>query len=474
MTHNMRLLKYPLLLLCSLIIQSSIYGSEEFIHQKFGTRPFAMGGAYTSLAEGPERIFYNVAKESERPGSFFKLEYSSVDDVPVYVFSKQDLFKNPNLGLGYVYTSESDIPLTSLNSNNQPVDSGETFSNDIHGLFLSWRRSFALIDAGIRTHLFRESLQDDVGTGLGLDANFYKDFSIFAHPYSFGAAFKNILHSGVSWSTGHSDTVPIISTLGTSTSLFNNRLTVAFDIEKEGDYNFDSYMGTEYWVTGSPKHNGSIVIRAGSHRSDLTLGLGFISEGLIFDYAYRKPSLSFLDEDHRFSIGFTSFQMINSNPPKEKIEKSEKHHFPTSEITYERKKRQTKTPSLLMVGKLIYLPNQPPFIKFEENETSFSLTTTAGSAMLKNDTAYALSYPMTITGYLPEENQRISLTLEKNSTNHLIISGTLPSEFYIFIDGTIIKPNQANDIFFKTQLSKIQTDQLFEFLIFKNQLNIPQ
>ena len=308
-----------------------------------------------------------------------------------------------------------------------------------------------------------------------MDVSIYKPLSIFLHPFLLGGTIKNIAHTGVSWSTGHTDTVPIITTIGTATHFFDRRLTLSADLEKEGNYDLDSYLGTEFWIMGGPKKDGSLAFRAGAHRSDITLGIGFITEGLIFDYAYRNPSLSILEPDHRFSIGWTSFPFRHNDPPKKEKKPSYYTTSSTPTITHSRptfnKRAPMKTeptPTTIVVGKILYLPQQNPIIKFENISTDFNFKTTTHSLPVKEKTRYALSYPLTLTSYIPQEKQRITLIFEKNSTNHFILSGTLPDSYYLFINGSIIKPNQSNEFFFKVPIPNIEKEQLLEFLIFKN------
>lgn len=453
-----------------------LFGSELFIHQKFGSRAVAMGGAYTAISEDSEQLFYNVAKPSLYDSPMYKVEYSTAFETPVYAFSSQLQVNSHPIGLGYIYSSEKDIPLTSLNEHNQPVDSGSTFINDIHGLLLSTRTRFSFADIGIRGHLFREYIKDDVGTGLGLDLAAYKSISLFNQPFSFGATLKNIAHTGVSWSTGHTDTVPLITTVGTASKFFDERLILAIDIEKIKNYDLDSYLGTEFWILGGPKEDGSLAIRAGSHRSDLTLGIGFITEGLIFDYSYRNPSLSILDQDHRFSIGWTSFPFTRRLPEQHYAQDTLQDSRPRSNITYTRpsytrsqpKPQSEPIPKAVLVGKLLYLPQENPVIKFEDIYKDFQLSTSTQAISVSENTPYALTYPLSLTCYIPQEQQRISLLFEKNSTDHFILSGTLPPSYYIFINGAVIIPNQANEFFFKTPISHLKEEQVLEFLIFKN------
>lgn len=118
------------------------------------------------------------------------------------------------------------------------------------------------------------------------------------------------VRSYLKWETDWIDRLPLVVKLGVSTKLFDEKLTLATDLEQvEDNHKTKIHAGLEYWL----KEN--LGLRAGLLDSELTAGLGFIfptkTLHLQLDYSYAPDRFSDFKDDnncglerynHRFSL----------------------------------------------------------------------------------------------------------------------------------------------------------------------------
>lgn len=117
------------------------------------------------------------------------------------------------------------------------------------------------------------------------------------------------VRSYLTWETDHTDRLPVVVKLGVSTKLFDEKLTLAADVEQvEDNHKTKIHAGLEYWL----KEN--LGIRAGIFDTDLTAGLSFIfptkTMSLQLDYSFAPDRFSDFKDDisgserynHRFSL----------------------------------------------------------------------------------------------------------------------------------------------------------------------------
>ena len=283
-----------------------VFSSTDFVLNKFGARPVGQGGAYISRANGPEAIFYNWSKQPVLTDDYFKIDAGRYLDIPFYTFGYQNVFNTPNLRFGYLTMGIDDIYETELNDDGQPIDTGKRFSNTAHQLYTSYRHDFYGTDIGIRLGGFLEKLYDSTGRAITVDLGLYRSWRFSSFTYSSGLVYKNLSNASVLWSSGHQDEIPRVLGFGQTFGLFEEKLFLSFDLEKESDWDTPRlYSGFEYWLTGLEKTSPSMAVRGGYKHKDLTLGLGMNLGGMIIDYSYIHPRYSFLDSDHIFSVGYS-------------------------------------------------------------------------------------------------------------------------------------------------------------------------
>ncbi|MCP4049597.1 MAG: hypothetical protein GY730_02695 [bacterium] len=453
-------------------INSSIFASYNFLYNKFGTRALGMGGAYTALSEGPEAVFYNFATKPALDNFYATIENGSRLGEPFYALSAQNIFNISNLRFGYIYKSENDISKTFLNNFNQPASTGESFTFSINSIYLGWQTSLAGIDCGILGNYFQESLYNETGHcfNLGFAAHQYltpnKDVS-------WGIAAKNILNSGVKWSTGHTDKISPVYVSGLNLKLFDRAVNICVDLEHENNRPARFFSGIEYWLSGSREYDSAFVIRTGLRQQDFTTGIGLYMKGIMFDYAYILPGEAHRELEHRFSIGW-SLHNFKTKAEKQLSIHSEiskavgtYNHFNFSkkiELSDKRTKARQKekeqiVPRLLTLAKIKLEKDNTVTLTFESMAARSVLYINNKLIYKDNPNQKTVSLchkdtmPINIRFYTRNQSKAIFIDIEKTKSGHLTLSGIIPEAYQAMIDESIITP-RANGLFYKKILKE--------------------
>ncbi|HNV72321.1 MAG TPA: hypothetical protein PKO06_21615, partial [Candidatus Ozemobacteraceae bacterium] len=142
---------------------------------------------------------------------------------------------------------------------------------------------------GVNLKSLRQDLFTNSADSWGLDLGFLYTPN---QKSAIGLSIRDIAEQ-LKWDTasGHSDTVPVTTTVGASYKTRPN-MTVAVDVSKTQDLDAKFRVGTEYWF------KDIAALRLGSQAGDLTLGASFKLQDWRFDYAYADETLG---EAHRIS-----------------------------------------------------------------------------------------------------------------------------------------------------------------------------
>lgn len=277
-----------------MILTSSAYASDAgaFLRIGAGARALAMGGAFTAIADDATAAYWNPAGltqiEKQEVSSMYtnqfglNIAYSFLNYARV--FGKKNAF-----ALSWIRLSADNIPKTGLDENGRPIII-DYFKEEDNAVLLSaarrWKEKISL-GANIKTISGRIAEVNASGFGIDLGVLFSLSNSLKT-----GLVIKNI-GANLKWDTGHSDTLPLTTTLGMAYKTLNNKVTVAVDMEKRTNRPLIFREGVEFWLSKD------IAIRVGMNGENFTAGAGLRIGKLSLDYAYMSHDLG---NSHRISL----------------------------------------------------------------------------------------------------------------------------------------------------------------------------
>jgi len=314
-----------------LLLSIPSWGSMDFIRNGFGARTVGMGSAYTALAQGPESVFYNVAALPALSKLAYKIEQGQILETQYYSLCAENILDIQNIRIGYIFAKDSGIPFTALDSGNQPALTGSYFNYQSHFMVVSYANEWSGFAYGIGLTGYYEQLALATAYSASLGFSLRKEW-ISDIPIRIGFSCKNIVNTGLKWSSGKKEPIPLEANLGVSISPFSNRLHVAVDMKSSlSEYTANKWQsklagGIEYWLMGEPQANRSFVLRTGYADESITLGMGLYVSGLLFDFAYILPQRTYLEASYRFSVGY-SFFPFEIEPRKKGVKFSQQSNF---------------------------------------------------------------------------------------------------------------------------------------------------
>lgn len=316
------LLRKTILIIC--ITATSLLGFEkvgttsfQFLKVMTTARAYAMGGAYTSIANSSDAVFWNPAGITKLSNFGMTAGYADwFMDVGHYSFSAA--YTMPDVGTFGAFALFSDIGtieettvanLGFVNGVYNPGLTGRSFSPSSMVIGLSYARDLNdRFTFGINVKYAREDLVYESAGVLIFDGGFiyntgFRSIVIGASLRNFGPEVKFI---------DRSYPLPQTLTLGISTKLFGgvepliantgkHSFLIAYDMEQPRDYDQQHNVGGEYsfddmlFIRGGYKFNGD--------QEGLSFGGGLLYNGIKVDYGYSDFG-EYLDSVHRFSLGF--------------------------------------------------------------------------------------------------------------------------------------------------------------------------
>ncbi len=310
--------------------------AADFLRIGVGARALAMGGAFTALSDDATSFYWN-------PAGLTRVKNLAVHFDHVPMFGGISQFNSASLTMGFdgrmavnlswIRLGVDDIPryaplqgtrydrLTRAQYRSTGEAEG-TFANTDDAVMISFSRTEyfdlylgggfsanvipAEFSMGVTAKYIRQSLDNAVGTGQGLDAGamlrFVSSKQEDGQPdtwLGFGAMVRDLSRTRIIWSTSskHQDNVQTAVQAGIAASkLFNPvraRLTLSFD--KEFGFYQESRMGMEVTFFNL------LSIRGGLYKNYFSAGAGISIFGLNVDYAFVSGEL---DNTHRVSGSF--------------------------------------------------------------------------------------------------------------------------------------------------------------------------
>ncbi len=279
-----------------LILTSSAYASDAgaFLRIGAGARALAMGGAFTAIADDATAAYWNPAGltqiEKQEVSSMYTKQFEL--NIGYSFLNYAGVFGEKNaFALSWIRLSADNIPKTGLDENGRPIII-DYFREEDNAVFLSAaRRLKENISLGISIKTISGRIEEVNASGFGIDLGIL--FNLGNKPLKVGLVIKNI-GADLKWDTGHSDTLPLTTTLGMAYKTINKKVTVAMDIEKRTNRPLKLRGGAELWLSRD------IAIRVGMNGENLTAGAGLRIGKLSLDYAYMSHDLG---NSHRISLG---------------------------------------------------------------------------------------------------------------------------------------------------------------------------
>jgi hypothetical protein len=339
--------------------------------------------------------------------------------------------------MGYLYYSVSDIPVTEINDRSQPEATGESFSNEAHSVYLSSRFSTRFMDFGVRLHTFFERLYSEDASSVSLDLAAYKAFEMYTIPLTFGATVKNLVSTGVLWSTGHKDDLYRLYSVGGSARFFDERLLLTGEFQYDQDPS-QFFLGAEYWVMGHAEDISALAFRAGYMDRDFTLGIGLHLDGYIIDYAVVQPYATYEELSYRFGVTKRFFDKSKHNQSVTQFT-HEIEEAPKVESVY---KIEKTDPSTLLSASLEWFVADNTMSYKIEDDIVFLKRQGRGEVPL--NTLEKTAFPVSFRGEVGKEDSlRLSFNVDGGE---LVMIGYIPSFCNIMMNGTVIKPDSSGRV----------------------------
>ncbi len=314
--NNMRKLQIaPILLIPTLLCSAALAETGDggypgqFLQLGFGARALGMGGAFVAVADDATGGFFNPAglvQVTRRTfGAFYR--NMTLDRRLTYVTYSQPIRDEATIGLAWVNAGVTDV----MGRDGDGNLTGEisNYQNSIH-LFVG-RKIIEQLSAGIRMAYTQFNLANISAYGVGFG------FSAMGRPVPrlrLGAAVENVAMK-YSWTSGDywksidpdilgssvEEEFPVNFRLGASYLLWDDRILLSGEIEKNDKQEAKLHLGTEVWALDK------VAGRIGYDGRALTFGLGLRHEirsiVLGFDYAFVDSPVE-LDADHLVSVQF--------------------------------------------------------------------------------------------------------------------------------------------------------------------------
>jgi hypothetical protein len=301
----------------------------DFTKVGFSARFWGMGRAGVALADDSGALLLNpasmaMANSFEFSGTNTRIlgvtNYSLLNGVlPLYDGRLL-------LGFSLIYENAGTIYETNgLDQYGHPRKGGTIENNNVVAS-LGFGSKFSVLNSsaenlylGLLLKNHRRVLGDLTSSGTALDlGGMYR----CGDHISLGLAMRNVLQSGLSYSTADQSSTEHYDTeyaTGLAFSLLNNDLTLSVDRTFSDKYGRNN-IGLEYWLANM------VALRSGLAEKDMTLGIGLRYASLQLDVGYRYQdaplenqfyfSLTYGDA-HRIFLTAPEIEIIE-NPPEEK------------------------------------------------------------------------------------------------------------------------------------------------------------
>lgn len=259
------------------------------IDVKIGVRPQGMGGAFVSVCNDGNAVYWNpagLAQISSGEVSFmhtnpFGAESTYID----WVSLTQPFGKSSGIGIGFLYKSSE------LEQGKEETKSRMVDSEFIVSLASSIGNS---VMYGGNVKMFSLSSKVDKGKGMGFDIGLLYNGDFPIKDCSIGFMYRNLA------SQIKDESFPKEIRAGIS-KRFGKRLILSSDVSIKKDV--DKKESDIRWHSGfeaSPFKN--ILLRLGYDNADIALGFGMLFKNYSIDYSFLSETEYELPNTHRFGF----------------------------------------------------------------------------------------------------------------------------------------------------------------------------
>lgn len=291
--------------------------SFQFLKIFPGARANALSGAFTTLANNSESVFWNPAGLSKVYGWDLAVGYTDwFMDVKLYNFSASySMGDYGTLGFLGIFSDVGSIEVTRVdrlgfvNGVYNPGLTGEVFSPSSFALGVSYAKTVTdKFSFGLTMKYVRENLVFEKADAIVFDGGLL--FNTGFHSVVIGAAVRNFGPEVKFVDKGYP--LPQTFNIGISSYLFSNNdallgnfgdqsLLVSYDMIQPRDYDQMHSVGVEYGFSNMIFLRGGYTFN--SDQEGLSAGVGLKYNNYKIDYSFNDHG-EYLDSVHRLTIGF--------------------------------------------------------------------------------------------------------------------------------------------------------------------------
>ncbi len=281
------------------LVYSSGTDPTSFLNFGTGARAFAMGGAYSGIAEDATASYYNsgalgILEYKELMASYSILWLDTSYSFVAYV---HPILDKGVLGFNVInlYSGKAER----RDENNVPQGN---FDHSKTALTVGYGKElFRNIYLGIDGKLINSVLYTSSLYYLSCDVGGYYKIN---HTLSIGANFQNIIPLVIG---DTDDRLPLNFRFGVGYKVFGDRLLVSLDLNKNSGQSGN--IIDFYCIGFESKILKFLDLRLGKNAQEMTAGIGFNYRNYNFDYAVAMHE--YLGASHRASFGFKFGQSLS-------------------------------------------------------------------------------------------------------------------------------------------------------------------
>ncbi|MEW6557916.1 MAG: PorV/PorQ family protein [Elusimicrobiota bacterium] len=258
--------------------------SPRFLLIAPGSRPNAMGEAFTAIADDNNAIYWNpagISNLSKKEISFTHIKgivYTNMEYL-IYVRPVNKIKGTLGASIYYMYDSQA-------RTNEQGEFEGDFNNNSLVGILSYGKKIVNVIDIGASLKYIRWKLDTKIAKGFAIDVGLLKQ-NLFSK-LNVGLSFQNI---GLKMKfIEEKFSLPVVIKLGVGYKLLEDNLILALDTNHYVNDITGFNIGAEYvmkkmfFIRCGYKYFKDIVKL--KHLGGISLGVGFGVDGYSLDYAF--------------------------------------------------------------------------------------------------------------------------------------------------------------------------------------------
>jgi hypothetical protein len=268
----------------------AVGGGAGAVHRiGVGARPLGMGGAFAAVADDAFSAYWNPAGVAELDGFEFGTMYATMSLDRTFGFANYAHGFDGGWGIAVSWTTFRVEGIEERDSTGALLREFEDVES-AYCLSLA-KRLESNLSLGVNVKYTTHELHEASAGGPGFDAGL--KLKLGDH---LTAAFV-AQDMGTKLDGDFNDEFPVNLRAGSSLSLIDSRLVLAFDWEKTLEYTSKFHGGAEVWIVDS------VAARAGYDDEQFTAGVSFSYSRFRIDYGFCADKLE-EGHTHRFSVLF--------------------------------------------------------------------------------------------------------------------------------------------------------------------------